>query len=67
MYRILEAVYKEAGVFINDIGIKGLRMDYDGEEAALGIWRFVKEYIVNVDKVLLEIERVEVTISAEKT
>ena len=37
IYRILEAVYKEAGVFINDINIEGLRMDYNSEEATLEI------------------------------
>ena len=67
MHRILEAVYKEAGAFIDDIGIEGPKTDYDGEEAAPSIQRFVKEHIVNVDKVLLEIERVGATISAKKT
>ena len=38
MYRILEAVYKEVGAFIDNIGIEGLKMDYDREEVALGIW-----------------------------
>ena len=56
IYYILEAMYKEARVFINNISIEGLWIDYDSEEATLGIQRFVKEYIMNVDKVLLEIE-----------
>ena len=67
MYRILEVVYKEVGAFIDDIGIEGLKIDYDREEAAPGIWQFVKEHIINVDKVLLEIECVGAMISTEKT
>ena len=67
MYRILEIVYKEVGAFIDDIDIEGPKIDYDGEEVVPSIWQFVKEHIVNVDKVLLEIEHIGAIISAKKT
>ena len=57
----------EVDIFINDIDIKELRIDYNREKIVLDIQRFVKEYIVNIDKVLLEIKRVRVTISIDKT
>ena len=37
MYRILEVVYKEVGAFIDNISIKGLKMDYDREEVVPSI------------------------------
>ena len=60
-------MYKEVGAFIDDINIKGLKMDYDREEVVPSIQWFVKEYIVNVNKVLLEIEHIGAIISAKKT
>ena len=37
IYRILEIVYKEVGAFIDDINIKGLKIDYDREEVVPSI------------------------------
>ena len=65
--KILKAVYKITGVYVDNISIKGLKTDYKGEEVIPGIRRFVYEYIINCDKVLLEIKRVGTTIGAEKT
>jgi hypothetical protein len=67
MNRILEAVHKIAGAYVDDIGIEGPKTDYEGEEVAPGIRRFVYEHIIDSDKVLLEIERAGATIGAEKT
>ena len=67
MTKILEHVHKEAGAYIDDIGIEGPRTDYDNDKVEPGIRRFILEHIVNCDKVLLELERAGVTIAAEKT
>ena len=67
MNKILEAVHQISGAYIDDIGVEGPRTDYDNEEAVPGIRRFVKEHILNIDKVLLEIERAGATVGAEKT
>ena len=37
MYRILEAIYKEVEAFIDDINIKGSKIDYNREEVVLNI------------------------------
>jgi hypothetical protein len=65
--KILEAVYKITGAYVDDISIKGPKTDYEGEEVIPGIRRFVYEHIINYNKVLLEIKRVGTTIGAEKT
>jgi hypothetical protein len=31
--------------FLDNVGVKGLYTDYDGEEVLLGIWRFILEHI----------------------
>ena len=67
IYRILEVVYKEVGAFIDDISIKGLKIDYNREEVVPSIQQFVKEYIINVNKVLLKIEYIRAMISTKKT
>jgi hypothetical protein len=67
MNKILKAVHKITGVYVDDISIKGPKTDYEGEEVVPGIRRFVYEYIINCDKVLLEIKRIGTTIGAEKT
>jgi RNase H-like domain found in reverse transcriptase/Reverse transcriptase (RNA-dependent DNA polymerase) len=67
MNRILDAVHREAGAFIDDVGIEGPRTDYGNEEVAPGIRKFVLEHVQKIDKVLLEFERAGATIAAEKT
>ena len=37
IYRILEVVYKEVGAFIDNISIKGSKIDYDREEVVPSI------------------------------
>jgi hypothetical protein len=34
------------GVFIDDLGIKGLKIDYRGEEVLLGVRRYILEYLI---------------------
>ena len=58
---------KIARVFINNISVKGPRSDYRGEEALPNIWRFITEYIYNIDQVLLRVELVRYTIKVPKS
>ena len=60
-------MYIEVDTFINDIDIKELRIDYNREKITLDIRRFIKEYIVNIDKILFKIKCARVTISIDKT
>ena len=65
--KILKAVYKITGAYVDDISIKGPKTDYKGEEVTPGIRRFVYKHVINCNKVLLEIKRTGITIRAEKT
>ena len=60
-------MYKEVGTFIDDISIEGSKIDYNKEEIVSSIRQFVKEYIINVNKVLLEIKYIGAIISTKKT
>jgi Reverse transcriptase (RNA-dependent DNA polymerase) len=53
--------------FVDDIGVKVPRTNYGGEEAAPGIRRFILEHIINLDKVMVNLERAGCTISGEKS
>ena len=65
--KILKAVHKITGAYVDDISIKGPKTDYKGEEVTPGIRCFMYKYVINCDKVLLEIKRIGTTIGAEKT
>ena len=52
--------------FLDDVGVKGPKTDYGGEESAPGIRRFVLEHIINLDRTLADLERAGVTVSGEK-
>ena len=52
--------------FLDDIGVKGPRTDYGGEEAVPGVRRYVLEHIQNIDQTLLKLERAGFTISGKK-
>jgi hypothetical protein len=51
--------------FVDDIRVKGLYTDYDGEEALLGIRRFILKHIQNLNKTLKRIERAGGSIRAK--
>jgi RNase H-like domain found in reverse transcriptase/Integrase zinc binding domain/Reverse transcriptase (RNA-dependent DNA polymerase) len=53
--------------FIDDIGVKGPKTKYDGEEVVPGIRRYALEHIQNLDIVLSDLERAGCTISGEKS
>ena len=52
--------------FLDDIGVKGPKTDYGGEEVAPGIRKYVLEHLMWLDGVLADIERAGCTISGEK-
>jgi hypothetical protein len=56
---------KVAILFLDDVSVKGLYINYDGEEALSSIQRFILEYIQNLDKTLKRIKRARVFISAK--
>ena len=54
-------------VFVDNVGVKGPRFNYDNEEALLGVRRFILEALQNVDRVLYNIELAGGTISGPKS
>jgi hypothetical protein len=53
--------------YMDDIAVKGPKTDYDGELLGHGIRRFVAEHIINLDRVLADMELAGVTASAKKS
>ena len=43
--------------FVDNIGVKDPKTDYSGEEAALGIRRFVLEHIINLNRMPASLKR----------
>ena len=67
-YKILDAQTPErARPFLDDIGVKGPKTDYDNEEVSKGVRRFVLEHIINLDQVLADVERSGATLSGSKS
>jgi hypothetical protein len=52
---------------VNNIKIDGLQTDYRGEKVRLGVRRFVLKHLINVNKVLIEIKLIGMTLASEKT
>ena len=46
-----------AKFFLDDVGVKKQKSKYNNEKVAPGIKRYVLEYIQNLDKVLVDLER----------
>ena len=53
--------------YIDDIAVKGPKMDYGGELLELGVRRFIGEHIINIDKVLRNFEMAGATASGFKS
>ena len=53
--------------YMDDIAVKGPKEDYDGETLIPGIRRFIGEHIVNIDKVLHNLEMAGATASGFKS
>ena len=56
-----------AGAYIDNISVEGPKDNYRDKKVALRVRRFIKEYIVNLDKILLKLKRAGVTLSIVKT
>ena len=53
--------------YMDDIAVKGPKTNYGGELLELGIRRFIGEHIMNVDKVLRNLEMAGATASGFKS
>jgi hypothetical protein len=56
-----------AGVFIDDLGVKGPKIDYRGEEALPGVRRYILEHLIWLDSVLADVERSGITVAGGKS
>jgi hypothetical protein len=52
--------------YLNDVCIKGLKTKYTNKEIELGIRQFIAEHLLNINKVLADIERAGATILGYK-
>jgi hypothetical protein len=52
--------------YLNNICIKGPKTKYTNKEIKLGIRQFIAKHLLNIDKVLADIERAGATISGYK-
>ena len=43
--------------FLDNIIVKGLQIVYNGEKSLLGVYRYILEYIIQLDRVLIDLER----------
>ena len=61
-----EEIPATADVFIDDVGAKGPRTDYNNELIAPGIRKFVYEYATTVDRILVRMIHAGITASGKK-
>ena len=54
-------------LFLNNIIVKGLQIVYNGEESLLGVRRYILEYIIQLDGVLVDLEQAKCTILGIKS
>ena len=47
--------------------MKGLRINYRDAEALSGIWRFILKYIQNLNKILYNLKKAELTVTEVKS
>jgi len=53
--------------FLDDITVKGLWIIYNREESLLGVYRYILEYIVWLNRVLIDLEWARCIISGVKS
>jgi hypothetical protein len=51
--------------FLDNIRVKGPYTDYNSEETLLGIWRFVFEHILNLNRTLDRVKRARACIGSK--
>jgi hypothetical protein len=66
LHTLDEDTPQNSDAFINDITVKGPRSDYNNEELALGIRRFVYEYLMTLDRILVRFITAGITVSGWK-
>ena len=54
-------------LFLDNIIVKGLQIVYNREESLLGVCRYILEYIIQLDRVLIDLERARYTILGAKS
>ena len=64
---LMDHIPRRCVPFLDDIGVKGPRTEYNGQEVAPGVRRFVIEHLQWMDAVLADLERAGATISGEKS
>jgi len=68
MVQILEDLISNVcHMFLNDIAVKGLRTDYNNKEVLIEVCQYILEAIQNLDKVLINIEYTDRSVSDEKS
>ena len=53
--------------FLDNIIVKGPQTVYNREENLLGVYRYILEYIIQLDRVLIDLERARYTILGAKS
>lgn len=64
---LMDHIPHRCAPFLDDIGVKGPRTDYNNKEVAPGIRQYVLEHLQWMDAVLADLERAGATISGEKS
>ena len=66
--KILEPISLNAvRVFLDNIGVKGLKTKYDGTEVSPSLCQYIFEHLINLEKTLWFLELAGATIAAEKS
>ena len=66
--KILERhILYHALLFLDNIIVKGLQIVYNREESLLGVYRYILEYIIQLDGVLIDLERARYIILGAKS
>ena len=66
--KILEPISLNAvRVFLDDIGVKGLKTKYDRTKISLSLHQYIFEHLINLEKTLWFLELTGATIAAEKS
>ena len=53
--------------FLDNIIVKGLQIVYNREESLLGVYRYILEYIIQLDRVLIDLEQARYIILGAKS
>ena len=66
--KILKSISSNtARVFLDDIGVKGLKTKYNGTEVSPSLHQYIFEHLINLEKTLWFLELIGTTIAAEKS